>query len=51
MKKITNNNFNNFEFNLIFFLTKVGPIEELKIVAGKEPTEKQAKKTAAISFG
>ena len=28
----------------MFCLIKVGPIEELKIVAGNEPTEKQAKK-------
>ena len=41
----------NLEFNFIFCLTNVGPIEELKIVAGNDPTEKQAKKTAAISFG
>ena len=41
----------SLEFNFIFCLTNVGPIEELKIVAGNDPTEKHAKKTAAISFG
>ena len=38
-------------FNFAFSLTKVGPIDELKIVAGNDPTEKQAKNIAAISFG
>ena len=41
----------SLEFNFIFCLTNVGPIEELKMVAGNDPTEKHAKKTAAISFG
>ncbi len=41
----------SLEFNFICCLTNVGPIEELKIVAGNDPIEKHAKKTAAISFG
>ena len=48
---IENKYFVSLEFNFIFCLTNVGPIEELKIVAGNDPIEKHAKKTAAISFG
>ena len=53
--KVTTNNANmpicKFIFNFLFNLTNVGPIEELKIVAGNDPIEKQAKNIAAISLG
>ena len=39
-----------FLFNFVFNFTNVGPMDELKIVAGKDPTEKQAKNIAAISL-
>ena len=50
-KSTKNKTFISLGFNFIFCLTNVGPIEELKIVAGNDPNEKHAKKTAAISFG
>ena len=52
--KVTKNNTNiitfKLLFNFVFNFTNVGPMDELKIVAGKDPTEKQAKNIAAISL-
>ena len=53
--KVTKNNTHiiifKLLFNFVFNFTNVGPMDELKIVAGKDPTEKQAKNIAAISLG
>ena len=53
MVKINNIDIVIFKFllNFVFCFTNEGPIDELKIVAGKDPTEKQAKNIAAISLG